>query len=86
MSVSGGLARVSCRATGVTRILPLCWEEGAPFSGDSRGSRRFGLLLLDGSPGRRNPARGVPGDYQRRVAIEEILNQRIQPRRLRDRF
>jgi len=28
-------------------------------------------LLLDGSPGRRNPARGVPGDYQRRVAIEE---------------
>ena len=31
MSVSGGLARVSCRATGVTRILPLCWEEGAPF-------------------------------------------------------
>jgi len=84
MSVSGGLARVSCRATGVTRILPLLGG-GGPFSGDSRGSRRFGLLLLDGSPGRRNPARGVPGDYQRRVAIEE-LNQRIQPRQLRDRF
>ena len=56
MSVSGGLARVSCRATGVTRILPLCWEEGAPFQA-TRGvagvsgsaSRRFARETQSGA-------------------------------------